>query len=259
MVGRYVVFVLEAHAGIDRDEHVVAIAGRVHPQPVGVQVGAVEAMRGIGALGRLDAAGVGRKPVVEPHADGVPGPHFQHGRHEGGARADMRALVAAQPHLVIAPGCRVPEGAVGIDDIQVQRHLVRWRQGGVIQDVGELLEPQGPGAPSGLPCSPLLHQDGLRDPAPVRAAAGCGLPGRRPPGRGPAWGLCRPRWRRWRWRAAMPPRCREARVPWFSSLGNVDAARGPSGSPCRAASSMDGPSPCGQPSGQRCRGTRPIR
>ena len=132
MVGRNVVFIFEADAGIDRHQDIVAVAGRADPDAVAVQVGAVEAVRVVDVRLRLIVAvGVGRKLVLQLDADRVARSRFDGRGHEGVAGVDVGAAVAAQPHRIGAPLRRVADEAVGEGHEQVViAQLAAMRTGG---------------------------------------------------------------------------------------------------------------------------------
>jgi hypothetical protein len=124
MVGRNRIFIFEADPGIDRQQHVVAIARRVHPQAVAVQVGAVEAMRLVGLVVIVRAARVGGKPVVELDPNHLAGPGMDGRRDVAAVRLHPRPRVAAQIDVVVDGGRRVEDPPGHILDVEVEHLLV---------------------------------------------------------------------------------------------------------------------------------------
>ena len=115
MVRRDRIFIFEADSGIDRQQDVVAIARRIHPQPVAVEVGAVEAMRLVGLVVIVGAGRVGRKPVVKLDPYRLPRPGMDGRRDVAAVRLDARPCVASQIDVV-------PDGGRGIEDLS--RHIL---------------------------------------------------------------------------------------------------------------------------------------
>lgn len=113
-----VVLVLKTPSRIDRDQHIVAVTSRTDPKTMGMQVGAIEAM------GSVDIRDIGtggircRQLVIQRDPHGLPRRCLNHRRNERRARTRSRALITAQPDLVVAVGCRVVDLAIGIDDVQ---------------------------------------------------------------------------------------------------------------------------------------------
>ena len=66
VIGGHIVFILEVDAGIDRDQDVIAVAGGIDPQTMGMHIGAIEAVRRIDPGGLVGAAGVRGQAVAQP-------------------------------------------------------------------------------------------------------------------------------------------------------------------------------------------------
>ncbi len=142
VVARDVVFVLELHAGIDRQQHIVAVARRADPQAVRMEVGAIEAVRRVDRPAGQDAAGIGRQFVVERDPHGVARSRLDGRGHIGRGLRDVGPIIAAQMDLVVNLGGRVEQLAVCVDDLEVEP-AVAGLGGGRRRDEVDRLELRG--------------------------------------------------------------------------------------------------------------------
>ncbi len=127
MIRGNVVFVLELHSGQQRDQHVVAVAGRADPESVRMQVRAVETMRNVDVAHALRAVGLRRQLVVECDAHGLARLYLDQRRDERNLRVGAGAAIRAQLHAVVDAGSRVVDRRLGEVDVEVESCFMRRR------------------------------------------------------------------------------------------------------------------------------------
>src|SRR5690606_13592909 len=142
-----IVFVGEPRLRIDRQQDVVAVAGRAYPQSVGMEIGAVEAMRNIRHLRPRHAAGItglrtrGQR-VVEGDAHRIAGNCLNRRRNKWIVRIDTLSGITSQTNLVVAILRRIIDLTVDILDLEIELTVTayRLRASGDWRGGGQLLE-----------------------------------------------------------------------------------------------------------------------
>lgn len=134
MIRRDIVFVGESRLRVDRQQDVIAVAGWAYPQPMGMEIGAVEAVRDIRHLRTRHAAGItGLRPcrqlVVEGDAHRAAGNRLDRRRNIRRIGVDALAGVAAQMDLVVSARGRIVDPVVDIFDLEIELAVAARRLG----------------------------------------------------------------------------------------------------------------------------------